>query len=238
MTELMPAKEGIRKLFDSIAPDYDRLNHMLSLDIDRSWRKKAIKEALSPDNPHDILDVACGTGDFAIGLAKASSGRSRITGIDISENMLSIGREKVRAAGLDGCIELSAGDCEALPFADCTFDRATAAFGVRNFEHLETGLKEMYRVLKPSGKIVILELSTPSGKIPAALYKLYFLNILPAIGGLVSGNRGAYRYLPESVLKFPRPDEFMKIMERCGFTGIGHRPFTMGICRMYTGIRQ
>lgn len=233
----MPAKEGIRKLFDSIAPDYDRLNHMLSLDIDKSWRRKAIKEALGSGQPLDILDVACGTGDFAIGMAKSAPAGSRITGIDISENMLSIGREKVRAAGLDGCVGLAAGDCEALPFADCTFDRATAAFGVRNFEHLETGLREMYRVLKPSGKTVILELSTPSGRIPAALYKLYFLNILPSIGGLVSGNRAAYRYLPESVLRFPRPEEFMKTMEKCGFSGIRHRSFTMGICRMYTGIR-
>ena len=233
----MPAKEGIRKLFDSIAPDYDRLNHMLSLDIDKSWRKKAIKEALGSGQPLDILDVACGTGDFAIGLAKAAPAGSRITGIDISENMLSIGREKVKSSGLDGCVQLAAGDCEDLPFADGTFDRTTAAFGVRNFEHLETGLREMYRVLKPSGEIVILELSTPSGRIPAALYKLYFLNILPAIGGFVSGNRGAYRYLPESVLRFPRPEEFMKIMGKCGFTGIRHRSFTMGICRMYTGIK-
>lgn len=234
----MPAKEGIRKLFDSIAPDYDRLNHMLSLDIDKSWRRKAIKETLIPGRPLDILDVACGTGDFAIGLAKAASGGSRITGIDISENMLSIGREKVKAAGLEGCMELATGDCEALPYADSTFDRVTAAFGVRNFEHLDMGLKEMHRVLRPSGKAVILELSTPSGKIPAALYKLYFLNILPAIGGLVSGNRKAYRYLPESVLKFPRPAEFMKTMEECGFSEIRHRSFTMGICRMYTGIRK
>lgn len=234
----MPAKEGIRKLFDSIAPDYDRLNHMLSLDIDKSWRRKAIQETLIPGQKLDILDVACGTGDFAIGLAKASYGESHITGIDISENMLSIGREKVKAAGLGECIDLATGDCEALPFADNTFDRASAAFGVRNFEHLETGLKEIFRVLRPSGKIVILELSTPSGRIPAALYKLYFLNILPAIGGIVSGNRGAYRYLPESVLKFPRPEEFMEIMGKCGFSDVRHRAFTMGICRMYTGIRR
>lgn len=234
----MPAKEGIRKLFDSIAPDYDRLNHLLSLDIDKSWRRKAIQETLGQDRQLDILDVACGTGDFAIGLAKASHGKSHITGIDISENMLSIGREKVRNAGLDGQVELVYGDCEALPFADSTFDRASAAFGVRNFGHLEAGLKEMARVLRPSGKIVILELSTPSGKIPAALYKLYFLNILPAIGGIVSGNRGAYRYLPESVLRFPRPERFIKTMEECGFSDIRHKAFTMGICRMYTGIRQ
>ena len=143
----MPKKENIRRLFDNIAPDYDKLNHILSLDIDKSWRKKAIRETVSPGTALNILDVACGTGDFAIGMGKAAGKGSRITGIDISAGMLEIGKEKIKAEGLSGTIALTEADCEALPFEDKTFDRVTAAFGVRNFEHLETGLKEMHRVV-------------------------------------------------------------------------------------------
>lgn len=235
----MPKKENIRRLFDNIAPDYDKLNHILSLDIDKSWREKAIRETVSPAGTAlNILDVACGTGDFAIGMGKAAGKGSRITGIDISAGMLEIGREKIKAGGLSGTISLTEADCEALPFEDKTFDRVTAAFGVRNFEHLETGLKEMHRVLAESGKAIILELSTPSNPVLCWFYRLYFLHILPAIGGRISGDKAAYRYLPASVLKFPGPEKFMKIMSDCGFSDVRHKSFTFGICRMYTGIRH
>ncbi len=253
----MPKKEKIRKLFDNIAKDYDKLNHILSLDIDRLWRKKAIKEATdtgtgtgsgtststgagsdSGTGPGlNILDVACGTGDFAIGMGRAAGEGCRITGVDISQGMLEIGRKKTAEAGLSGRITLMEADCESLPFEDGCFDRVTAAFGVRNFEHLETGLKEMHRVLAESGKLIILELSTPENPFLSRLYKLYFLHILPAVGGMVSGNKGAYRYLPASVLKFPRPEKFMEMMSECGFSDIRHRAFSAGICRMYTGIK-
>lgn len=233
----MPKKEKIRTLFDDIAPDYDKLNHILSLDIDKSWRRKAIREIVEKDTPIKILDVASGTGDFAIGTARKAADGSHITGIDLSEGMLKIGREKVAKEGLSGMISMQAGDCEALPFPDGTFDRVTAAFGVRNFEHLETGLSEMLRVLKQGGKLVILELSVPSNPLLLALYKLYFLHILPAIGGKVSGNKGAYRYLPASVLHFPKPEAFMNMMSGCGYSEVSHKAFTFGICRMYTGIR-
>ena len=233
----MPKKENIRNLFDDIAPDYDKLNHILSLDIDKSWRSKAIREIVERDTPLNILDVASGTGDFAIGTARKAADGSHITGIDLSEGMLKIGREKVAKEGLSDMISMQEVDCEALPFSDRTFDRVTVAFGVRNFEHLETGLNEMLRVLKPGGKLVILELSVPSNPLLLALYKLYFLHILPAIGGKVSGNKGAYRYLPASVLHFPKPEAFMKMMSGCGYSEVRHRAFTFGICRMYIGIR-
>lgn len=233
----MPKKEKIRRLFDNIAPEYDRLNHILSLDIDRIWREKAVREIIVPGQTARILDVASGTGDFAIAIAKAAAPGSSVTGIDLSEEMLRIGREKVKAAGLSTMTDMIQGDCEELPFDDGTFDRVSVAFGVRNFEHLERGLSEMLRVLKPGGKAVILELSVPSSPILLSLYKLYFLHILPAIGGMVSGDRAAYEYLPASVLRFPKPDVFMKMLSDCGFTDVRHRAFTFGICRMYTGTR-
>lgn len=234
----MPKKENIRKMFDNIASEYDKLNHILSLDIDRTWRRKAVREIVSGNAPLEILDVACGTGDFSIAIAKAAGRDSHITGVDISEGMLSGGKEKIGKAGLGDMISMQTGDCEQLAFGSGRFDRVAAAFGVRNFEHLETGLKEMARVLKPGGKLVILELSVPGNPILRFLYKLYFLHMLPAIGGLVSGNKSAYTYLPASVLKFPAPEKFMETMSSCGFADVRSRAFTFGICRMYTGTRQ
>lgn len=232
----MAKKENVRKMFDSIAPDYDKLNHILSLDIDKSWRKKAVRE-IAGTSPVTVLDVACGTGDFAIAIARKAAEGSKITGIDLSEGMLAVCREKIRSEGLENIVRTESGDCEKLAFGDGTFDRVSVAFGVRNFEHLELGLSEMRRVLKPGGKAVILELSVPENRILRSLYKLYFLHILPAIGGIVSGEKGAYKYLPASVLKFPKPKDFMDIMRRCGFSEVRSRAFTFGICRMYTGSR-
>ena len=227
----MAKKEKIEKLFDKIAPDYDKLNHILSLNIDKGWRSKAVREIIDKDTPLNILDVACGTGDFTIEIAKKAATGSKITGIDLSEGMMSIGREKLAAAGIEATIEQ--GDCEALKYAEGTFDRISVGFGVRNFENLPTGLKEMHRVLKPGGKLVILELSVPSNAFIRWCYKLYFLKILPVIGGLISGERGAYEYLPASVLHFPAPDKFQAMLREAGFADVKHKALTLGICRMY-----
>ena len=224
-------------MFDSIAGNYDRLNHILSLDIDKSWRKKAVREIVVKDTPLKILDVASGTGDFAMAIARDSAPGSLITGTDISEGMLAIGREKVKTAGLNDRIRLEYGDCEQLEYPAGSFDRVSVAFGVRNFEHLEKGLSEMCRVLKPGGKSVILELSVPGNPILKSVYKLYFLHILPLIGGLVSGDRAAYRYLPASVLKFPSPEKVCSMMRSAGFSEVRAKALTFGICRMFIGIK-
>ena len=227
----MAKKEGIRKLFDNIAPDYDRLNHILSLNIDKGWRKKAVREIADENRPMNVLDVACGTADFTIEIAQKVAHGSIVTGVDISEGMMAVGKEKIKKAGVEA--KLHTADCEALPYEDSTFDRISVGFGVRNFEHLETGIEEMFRVLKPEGKLVILELSVPSDPVIRWFYKLYFLKILPAIGGVVSGKRGAYEYLPASVLRFPPPEQFIQILKTAGFDTVEHTPLTFGICRMY-----
>ena len=229
----MAKKEGVRKLFDNIAPDYDRLNHILSLNIDKIWRKKAVRKIADENRQLNVLDVACGTGDFTIEIARNVAAGSIVTGVDISEGMMNVGKEKIREAGVTA--ELYVADCEALPYQDNTFDRISVGFGVRNFEHLDIGLKEMFRVLKPDGKLVILELSVPSNPVICWFYKLYFLKFLPAIGGLVSGDRGAYEYLPASVLRFPTPEKFIQMMITAGFDTVEHTPLTFGICRMYVG---
>ena len=225
-------------MFDSIAGDYDRLNHILSLDVDKSWRKKAVKEIVGGSGaPLRILDMACGTGDFAMAIARDAVPGSRITGADISEGMLAGGRKKVEAAGLCDMISLEAGDCEHLDFPDGSFDRVSIAFGIRNFEHIDKGLSEMYRILRPGGKAVILELSVPGNPVLLAAYKLYFLHLLPVIGGLVSGDKDAYRYLPASVLGFPAPEKFKGMMREAGFSDVRATAMTFGICRMFSGIR-
>ena len=227
----MAKKEGVRKLFDNIAPDYDKLNHILSLNIDKGWRKKAVREMVDTAEPLKVLDVACGTGDFTIEIAQKVAQGSQVLGVDISEGMMAVGREKIQKAGV--LAQLSVADCEDLPYAENTFARISVGFGVRNFEHLELGLSQMYRVLTPGGKLVILELSVPSNAFIRWCYKLYFLKILPAIGGMISGDRGAYEYLPASVLRFPAPDKFISMLKSAGFTTVEHTPLTLGICRMY-----
>lgn len=225
-------------MFDAIAPEYDRLNHILSLHIDKLWRKKAVKRIAGGSLALNILDVACGTGDFAIAIARSAGAGSKITGLDISEGMLAVGREKVESLGLSDMITLEQGDCENIPYAEGAFDRVSVAFGIRNFENMDKGLSEMFRVLRPGGMLTVLELSEPRGKAAGKLYDLYFTNILPRIGGLVSGNRGAYEYLPASVKNFPAPDVFMKKMESAGFSGVRHESLTFGICRMYTAQKR
>lgn len=227
----MGKKEGIRRLFNSIASDYDRLNHILSLNIDKGWRRMAVKEIADKDSPVKVLDVACGTGDFTIEIAKKVSAGSEVIGVDISEGMMEIGKEKMLKAGVTA--EMTVADCEALPYDQNTFDRIAVGFGVRNFEHLDLGLREMCRVLKPDGKLVILELSLPSNRLVRGCYMLYFQKILPMVGGFLSGDRGAYEYLRTSVLRFPAPDKFIEMLKSAGFEQVEHRPLTFGICRMY-----
>lgn len=227
----MGKKEGIRRLFNSIASDYDRLNHILSLNIDKGWRRMAVKEIADKDSPVKVLDVACGTGDFTIEIAKKVSDGSEVIGVDISEGMMEIGKEKMLKAGVTA--EMTVADCESLPYDQNTFDRIAVGFGVRNFEHLDLGLREMCRVLKPDGKLVILELSLPSNRFVRGCYMLYFQKILPMVGGFLSGDRGAYEYLRTSVLRFPAPDKFIEMLKSAGFEQVEHRPLTFGICRMY-----
>lgn len=221
-------------MFDSIAGDYDALNHILSLDVDKIWRKKALKQIVDAPAPVQVLDLACGTGDFSIAIAKALTG-GHVTGVDLSEGMLAVMREKVDKAELNGMISIEEGDGENLRFPDNTFDRVTIAFGIRNFEDRPKGLREMLRVLKPGGRLVILELSRPENKVIRWFYDLYFLHILPKIGGKVSGDKAAYAYLPASVAAFPGKKEFTATMRKAGFRTVTHKAFTLGICRMYTG---
>lgn len=227
--------DRIKSLFDSIAPDYDRLNHILSLGIDRSWRRRALKWINDGTPFKQVLDVACGTGDFSIEIARHSGQTTHVTGLDLSEGMLAVMKRKVADAGLADRISAETGNSERMRFADNSFDRATIAFGIRNFENREKALGEILRVLKPGGRLVILELSVPSNAVLRWIYCLYFTRILPFIGGAVSGDKAAYRYLPASVLKFPGKDEWMATMGACGFRDVRHKAFTFGICRMYMG---
>lgn len=226
----MAKKEVVRDIFNDIAPKYDLLNHLLSMNIDKGWRRKAMK-CIGGNGKEHLLDVACGTGDFSMAACRA--GVKRVTGIDISANMVEIGRKKVREAGLEQRVVLQIGDSERMVFADSSFDAVTVAFGVRNFEHLEAGLKEMLRVLKPGGKVVILEFSMPEHFPMKQLYKFYFRSILPVIGGWISGNKGAYTYLPESVMKFPQGLSFLNILQSCGFTSLVQKKLTFGIASLY-----
>lgn len=225
-------KEQVAGMFDRIAGRYDFLNHFLSMGIDKGWRKKAI-HTLSSIQPKKILDVATGTGDLAIAALVLQP--EHITGVDISEGMMEIGRKKLAEKGLTDKITLQYGDSEALPFEAHTFDAITCAYGVRNFEHLEKGLEQMGRVLRPGGRVAILEFSQPKKFPVKQLYRFYFRYILPFLGKRVSKDATAYTYLPESVAAFPEGPAFCKIMERSGFTQVKARPLTFGITTLYTG---
>lgn len=230
----MPSKKIIEGMFDSIAKDYDSLNHIMSLSIDKIWRKKAIRKIKDAGDSPRVLDVACGTGDFSIAIAKAI-GNGKVIGVDISKEMLEVMRRKVLKNNLEGIITQEVGDGEDLRFPEDSFDRVVNAFGIRNFEDRDKGLREALRVLRPGGRLVILELSRPQNRIIRWFYDLYFLNILPKIGGKVSGDKKAYMYLPASVKAFPGKKEFMEQMRKAGFVNITHRALTFGICRMYCG---
>jgi demethylmenaquinone methyltransferase / 2-methoxy-6-polyprenyl-1,4-benzoquinol methylase len=224
-------RERVEDMFDSIAPRYDLLNRVLSGGIDRSWRKKAIDQ-LVPLQPKYILDIATGTADLAIEAMRLHP--EKITGVDISNKMLEIGREKLIAKHLNHKIVLEQGDSEHLNFADNSFDAITVAFGVRNFENLETGLKEMLRVLKPGGMVVILEFSQPTNFPVKQVYHFYSKYILPTIGQLLSKERSAYEYLPESVKAFPYGLNFLEVLEKSGYRNTKYTPLTFGIASIYT----
>jgi len=227
-------KEQVARMFDSISGNYDFLNHFLSLGIDIRWRKKAVK-LLAPGNPKLILDVATGTGDFAVETLKLNP--DKVIGIDISEGMLEVGRKKMKDRGYDSKIELMSGDSENLPFEENKFDAVIVAFGVRNFENLEKGLAEMHRVLKPGGRMVVLEFSKPRMFPFKQLYNFYFTFILPKIGKVISKDPAAYTYLPESVQAFPDGESFVGILNRLGFKNTLCKPLTLGISSLYTGIK-
>jgi len=225
-------KEQVAKMFDNISHRYDFLNHFLSLGIDKGWRKKAIN-FLKPHQPKIILDVATGTGDFAIQALTLNP--DKIIGVDISEGMLKMGRQKMEARGYSAKIEMKMGDSESLPFEDNTFDAVTVAFGVRNFENLEKGLSEIKRVLKLNGHIVVLEFSKPTAFPFKQFYSFYFKNVLPRVGSWLSKDSAAYTYLPESVEVFPYGNDFLNVLTKLGFSQTHARPLTFGISSIYTG---
>lgn len=227
-------KQYVRSLFDSIAYRYDLLNHLLSGGIDLYWRRKAI-EHLKDLQPKRILDVATGTGDFAIATMRLNPGR--VVGIDIAEEMLKRARTKVKKRGLDGIISLQTGEAENIQFADGSFDAAIVAFGARNFENLEKGLSEMHRVLRLGGKIVVLEFSRPRFFPFKQLYFFYFKTILPLVGKFVSKNREAYTYLPDTVMRFPDGEDFLDILRTIGFADTRQQRLTAGIATVYVGTR-
>lgn len=227
-------KEQVARMFDNIAGNYDFLNHFFSLGIDKVWRKKALG-LLDPIKHRVILDVATGTGDFALQAMSHGLKPTRIFGVDISEGMLEIGRKKVKKAGYESVIELKYGDSENLPFYPDIFDAYVAGFGVRNFQDLEAGLKDMHRVLKPGGKGIILEFSRPSRFPFKQAFGFYFKRVMPAIGKRVSKDPRAYTYLPESVEAFPEGEEFLGIMRRCGYSDCGMKRLSGGIATIYWG---
>lgn len=220
----------VEEMFDNIAHSYDKLNHRLSWNIDKGWRMKAI-ETLAPYNPKTILDVATGTGDFAI-LAAKKLCPQKLVGSDISEGMMEIGRQKVKAERLDGIISFEKEDCMALSFADNTFDAVTAAFGIRNFPNLDKGLKEMCRVLKPGGHLCIIELTQPAHNPMKTLFNIYSHTVLPVWGRMISKDDRAYSYLTATIEAFPQGEEMMTILQRAGFRKTSFRRLTFGICTL------
>jgi demethylmenaquinone methyltransferase/2-methoxy-6-polyprenyl-1,4-benzoquinol methylase len=229
-------KQQVADMFDKIAFRYDFLNRFLSAGIDVSWRKKAIKQLRSL-HPQTVLDVATGTGDVAI-LAHKILHPKKITGIDISEGMLEIGRKKIEKLGLQNGIELLKGDSETINFPDNNFDAITVAFGVRNYQNLEKGLGEMLRVLKPGGKLVVLEFSRPKQFLFKGIYNLYMNSIAPGFGKLIAKNKDAYQYLNDSVQRFPEGQQFLDILKNVGFSSTYSKVLTLGICSIYCGSKE
>lgn len=222
----------VRAMFDNIAPAYDFMNLAMTLGIDRRWRALTVK---SLGRREHVLDVATGTGDLAILLARREA--NRVTGIDLAQKMVDIGRQKVKSAGLEARVTLGTGDCLALPFEDATFDGITCAFGVRNFSDLARGYKEMARVLKPGGKVAILELSTPTSPLVKPFYKFYTRGVIPLLGRLVSHDPRAYTYLPESIAAVPQRGQMTALMRDTGLENCQFRPLTLGVCTLYTATK-
>lgn len=227
-----PKSEQVRDMFDNIAPAYDFMNRAMTFGIDHRWRRIAVD--MVARNPHDsILDIATGTGDLAMLLARRTQAR-RITGLDLSQGMIDIGRRKIERAGLAGRIELICGDSLAMPFADAQFDAITVAYGVRNFADLLAGYREMARVLRPGGTLTVIELCTPTARLVRPLYRLYTRRIIPLMGRLVSKDVRAYSYLPESIAAVPQRAGMTALMEQAGFSDAAWRTLTFGTCAIYT----
>ena len=227
-------KEQVAQMFDNISEDYDGLNRVISLGIDVSWRKKVVK-LVGENNPQQILDIATGTGDLALMMSELNP--KKIVGLDISEGMLQVGRQKIAKANLSNKIKMIVGDSENIPFPDNTFDAITVSFGVRNFENLDKGLTEILRVLKPGGKFVVLETSNPT-KFPFKQgYKLYTNYILPIIGKLFSKDKVAYSYLSETANSFPFGKAFNNILQKNGFKNAKNIPVTFGVASIYTALK-
>lgn len=220
-------------MFDNIAPTYDRLNHIFSLSIDKIWRRRVVRKVRRM-KPLRVLDLATGTGDLAIKMAKRMP-KARIMGVDLSENMLSVAAEKVRRQGLDDHIALYQGDAESLDLTDGVVDVVTVAFGVRNFGNVDQGLQEIWRVLRSGGHVVVLEFSTPRNFLVRKLYQLYSNHFMKPVGGLVSRDRKAYNYLPDSIVEFSSPEEFLEQLQRAGFEECYRRSQSFGIAQIYIG---
>ena len=227
-------KEQVTKMFDTISGNYDGLNRVISFGIDIKWRKRVVS-IVSEKHPEKILDIATGTGDLAINMTK--TGATEIIGLDISPGMLEVGKRKISEKKLGETIKMIVGDSENLPFEANSFDAITVAFGVRNFENLEKGLAEIYRVLKPGGSFVVLETSIPTKTPFKQGYKFYTKFILPAIGKLFSKDRSAYAYLSESAAAFPHGIQFNNILDKIGFIGIDNRPQTFGVASIYVATK-
>ncbi len=223
-------KEQVTKMFDNISKEYDLLNRIISFGIDVKWRNRVVK-IVSSTNPTNILDIATGTGDLAINLTKTKA--LKIIGFDISEGMLAVGRKKIEKLQLNDTIEMVLGDSEKIPFNDNTFDAITVAFGVRNFENLEKGLSEIYRILKPKGTFVVLETSVPNKSPYKQGYHFYSTKILPIIGKLFSKDKSAYKYLSDSAAAFPYGKAFNNILQKTGFIDIENKPQTFGVATIY-----
>ena len=223
--------EQVEQMFDNIAPTYDVLNHRLSGDIDKRWRRKAIAQ-LAPFRPQKLLDIATGTGDFAL-LAARMLQPQQLIGADISEGMMAVGRQKVQRQGLEKIISFRREDCMQLSFADGSFDAVTAAFGIRNFKDLDTCLRELHRVLRPGGHLCIVELSAPVRPPMSWFFKIYSHTLLPLYARIVSKDKSAYRYLISSIEAFPQGEEMTQILRKAGFEQVTFRRLTFGVCTMY-----
>ena len=227
--------QQVEQMFDNIAPTYDKLNHRLSWDIDKGWRRKAIRR-LEPHKPQTLLDIATGTGDFAI-LAAEILKPQHLTGADISEGMMEIGRQKVKAKGLQDIITFEKEDCLALSYANDTFDAVIAAFGIRNFSDLDKGLRQMCRVLKPGGHLSIVELTSPVSTPMKQLFHVYAHTVLPVYGRFISKDTSAYRYLTKTIEAFPQGEQMMYILKKSGFREAAFQRLTFGICTLYTATK-
>ena len=230
-----PKVDQIRRMFNRIAPKYDQLNRIISLGLDRSWRKRAL-HLLAPYTPHRVLDVATGTGDLAIEIIQTISSAKEVVGVDISEEMMRVGQEKVHQAGLDTKISFERQDCTAMTFEADSFDAATIAFGIRNFSDIPAAATELHRVLRPGGVLIIAELSVPTNPLLRLGYKLYAGQIIPLIGRLISKDRDAYTYLPKSIAAVPQRERMVEILRKAGFSEAFYESIFPGTCTIYVAI--